>query len=95
MSPLIYLVLGFLYFVCIGLDVAIFFIQIRLILLWKNVGWLVPLDNIGTPLVNSLTGAASDVLKTKRPLSQKGTLILVLLALVIPRIVLAAVLRSG
>ena len=95
MSPLIYLVLGFLYFVCIGLDVAIFFIQIRLILLWKNVGWLVPLDNIGTTLVNSLIGAASDVLKTKRPLSQKGTLILVLLALVITRIVLAAVLRSG
>ena len=84
MTPLIHLVLGLLYFVCIGLDVAIFFVQIRLILLWKNVSWLVPFDNVGRPLVNSLIRAASDLFRTKRPLSQKGMLILVLLALIIP-----------
>ena len=95
MTPLIHLVLGLLYFVCIGLDVAIFFVQIRLILLWKNVSWLVPFDNVGRPLVNSLIRAASDLFRTKRPLSQKGMLILVLLALIITRIILIAVLRPG
>ena len=95
MTALIHLVLGLLYFVCIGLDVAIFFMQIRLILLWKNVGWLVPFDNIGTPLVNSLTSTASGLFKTKSRLSQKGMLIVVLLVFVMTRIILTEILRPG
>ena len=95
MATLIYLMLSCLYFVCIGLDIAIFFIQIRLILLWKNISWLVPFDNTGKPLVNAITRRATGLLKTKRPLSERGKLILILLVFVIARIILAAILTPG
>jgi len=62
---------------------------------WKNIDWLVPLDNIGTPLVNSITSAVSDLFKTKRSLLQKGKLILILLVFVVARIILAAILRPA
>ena len=95
MTGLIYLMAGFLYFVCIGLDIAIFFLQIRLILLWKNISWLIPFDDTGKPLVNAITRRASGLLKTKRPLSERGKLILVLLVFFIARIILAAILKPS
>ena len=95
MAALIYLMLSLLYFVCLGLDITIFFLQIRLILLWKNISWLIPFDETGKPLVNAIAGQASGLLKTKRPLSEKGKLILILLVFVIARILLALILRPG
>jgi len=95
MTGLIYLMASLLYFVCIGLDIAIFFLQIRLILLWKNISWLIPFDDTGKPLVNAIAGRASGLLKTKRQLSEKGKLILILLVFVITRIILTAILRPG
>jgi hypothetical protein len=94
MTGLIYLMLGCLYFICIGIDIAIFFVEIRLILLWKNISCLVPFDQAGKPLIEALTRQASRLLKTKRSLSQRGKLIIILLAFALIRIVLVAIYRQ-
>ena len=82
-----------LYFVCVGLDVAMFFLQVRLILLWKNINWLIPFDNTGKPLVNAVIGKVPRFLKTQKPLSEKGKLIAALVVLAIARVILGTILR--
>ena len=95
MSGLTFLLMCFIYFICIGIDVVMFFLQIRLILLWKNIGWLVPFDNTGKPLVDSVTGKISIYLKTQKPLSEKGKLIIALIAFAIVRIILGTILKAA
>ena len=95
MAALVYLMLSSLYFVCIGLDIAMFFLQIRLILLWRNISWLVPFDNTGRPLVNAISEQAAELLKTKGLLSERGKIIIVLLVFALTRIILAIILRPG
>ncbi len=88
------MMLGCLYFICIGIDIAIFFVEIRLILLWKNINWLVAFDQAGKPLIEALTRQASRLLKTKRSLSQRGKLIIILPVFALIRIVLGAIYRQ-
>jgi len=93
MTGLTYLLMCFLYFVCVGLDVAIFFLQIRLILLWRTVNWLVPFDNAGNSLVNTVTSKVPRFLKTQNSLSERGKLIVALAVFAIARIILGTILR--
>ncbi len=93
MTGLTYLLMCFLYFVCVGLDVAMFFLQIRLILLWRTVNWLVPFDNAGEPLVTAVTAKVPRFLKTQNPLSERGKLIVVLAVFALARIILGTILR--
>jgi len=78
----------FLYFVCVGLDVAMFFLQIRLILLWRTVNWLAPFDNAGETLVNAVTAKVPQFLKNQNQLSERGKLIIALVVFAITRIIL-------
>ena len=94
MTGLIYLLMCFVYFFCVGLDVAMFFLQIRLVLLWRNVGWLVPFDNAGKTIVSAVTRQTSKFVKTKRPLSDRGKLIVALLVFAIIRLILGTILRQ-
>ena len=93
MTGLTYLLMCFLYFVCVGLDVAMFFFQIRLILQWRTVNWLVPFDDAGKSLVNAVTAKVSQFLNPKNPLSERGKLIIALVAFAIARIILGIILR--
>jgi len=93
MTGLTYLLMCFLYFVCVGLDITMFFLQIRLVLLWRNVNWLVPFDNAGKSLVNAVTAKVSRFLKTQNPLSERGKLIVGLIAFAMARIILGTILR--
>lgn len=95
MTALTYLLMCFLYFICISLDVAMFFLQIRLILMWKNIHWLAPFDNAGKSLVDIIATKVPQLLMTRNPLSQRGRLIAALVVLALVRIVLGAVLRPG
>ena len=95
MSGLNYLLMCFMYFICIGLDIAMFFLQIRLILLWKNIVWLVPFDNAGKSLVDFITNKSTIFLKTQRLLSEKGKLIIALIAFAIVRIILGTILKAS
>ena len=93
MTGLTYLMMCFVYFICVSLDVVIFFLQIRLIILWKNISWLVPFDNAGKSLVDAVTSKVPQLLKTKNPLSEKGKLIAALLAFAIARVILGTILK--
>lgn len=93
MTGLTYLLMCFLYFVCVGLDVVLFFLQIRLILLWRTVHWLAPFNDAGKPLVNAVTAEVSQFLKTQNPLSEKAKLITSLVIFVIARMILGTILR--
>jgi hypothetical protein len=90
-----YLLMCFLYFVCIGVDIAMFFLQIRLVVLWRNVNWLVPFDNAGKTLVNAVTTKVSQFFKTQNPLSERGKLIVALVAFAITRVILGIILRAA
>ena len=93
MTATMYLLMCLLYFVCVGLDVAIFFLEIRLILLWRNINWLIPFDNAGQSLVTSVILKVPQFLKTQNQLSKKGKLIIALVAFVIARLILGTILR--
>lgn len=83
----------FLYFVCVGLDIAMFFLQIRLVLLWRAVNWLIPFDNAGKSLVTAVTAKVPQFLKTQNQLSERGKLIIALVVFAIARIILGTILR--
>ena len=95
MTGLTYLLMCFLYFVCVGLDVAMFFLQIRLILQWRTVNWLVPFDDAGKSLVNTVTAKVSQFFKTQNPLSERGKLIVALVAFAIARVILGTILKAA
>ena len=44
-----------LYFVCLGIDIVIFFLVIRLILNWRSIRFLDGFDKAGKTLVDGLT----------------------------------------
>jgi hypothetical protein len=93
MTAIIYLLMCLLYFVCVGIDVVMFFLQVRLVLLWRSISWLVPFDNAGKTLVNTVTTKVPQFLKTRKQLSEKGKLIAALIAFAIARIILGVILR--
>ena len=93
MTGLTYLLMCCLYFVCVGLDVAMFFLQIRLILLLRNVKWLIPFDNAGKTIVDAVTAKVPRFVKTQTPLSERGKLIIALAVFAIARIILGTILR--
>ena len=93
MNPIAYLFTCVGHFLCIGLDITIFFLQIRLVLLWKDINWLVPFDDAGKSIVKAITLRVPAILSTKQPLSEKGKLIVALAVLVLLRIILGMVLR--
>ena len=95
MTGLTYSLLCFLHFVCVGLDIAMFFLQIRLVVLWRNVSWLVPFDDAGKRLVNAVTAKVSQFVKTQSPLSERGKLIVALVAFAIARVILGTILRAA
>ena len=91
MTGLNYLLMCFLYFICVGLDVAMFFLQIRLVLAWKTINWLMPFDNAGKSLVDAISEKVPRILKTQKPLSEKGKLIVALIAFALMRIILGSI----
>ncbi len=93
MTAIIYLLMCLLYFICVGLDIAMFFLQIRLVMLWRNVNWLVPFDDAGKLLVNAAIAKIPQFLKTQKPLSERGKLIIALVVFAIARIILGIILR--
>lgn len=93
MAALTYLLMCFLYFICISLDITMFFLQIRLVLMWKNINWLTPFDNAGKSLVDTIAAKVPQILRLQKPLSKRGRLIAALVVLALVRIILGAVLR--
>ncbi len=93
MTAIVYLLMCLLYFICIGLDVVMFFLQIRLILTWRNINWLIPFDNTGKSLVDNVSEKFPQILRLRKPLSKRGKLITTLIIFAVLRMSLGLLLR--
>ena len=79
--------------VCIGLDVAIFFVAIRLFLMWRSVNWLEWMNDIGKRLVDGVTAYICQFWyrKNQKQLSNKGELLFSIAVLLIARVILCEI----
>lgn len=85
---ILYLLMFLIYFVCIGLDVVMFFLQVRLVLAWREIKWLKPFDLSGRPITDAIVKRLPTILKLNKPLSEKGILVIAMLIVAITRILL-------
>jgi hypothetical protein len=93
MGILINLLLSFVHLVLIALDVAIFFVLIRMLCYRWHWPWLEAFDAVGKPLVDRLnnnTAKLSNRISHKN-FSQRGLLNTSIITLVIVRIFLVAI----
>jgi hypothetical protein len=68
----------------LGINICLFFLIIRWIQTWKEVGWLSGLDNLGRPLTGAMTTAVRNHLKRKFPketFSERGLICICILGL--------------
>ena len=79
-----------IYLVHLGINIAVFFTVIRLILTWKHFAWLAHFDTVGRPLINSMTNAVGKFIETKwhKKLSEKGNLLVCLMLLTTAELIL-------
>lgn len=92
---LVYPIQAVAYFIVMGIDIAVFFLVIRLILAWRDVRWLVPFDRIGGDIVEKVTVTVSGCVsqRSSRKLSKKGALFISILILTAARHILAMLTR--
>ena len=84
-------------FITIGIDIAIFFLIVRLILTWRNFRWLVPFDKTGSSLVEAITQAAGKVFSSRwsKKLSEKGKILTCFVGLMIIKLIISALLNCS
>ena len=80
-------------FVDVGVMILEFFIIIRLLLMWRQINWLVPFDTAGKDLVNYFVAVVNKCWSRWRnnELPLKGQLIVGLIILVVLRNVLPVI----
>jgi len=85
---------GIFYLVHLGINIAVFFTVIRLILMWKHFIWLAHFDTVGKPLVNGMTHAIGKFAETKwhKNLSEKSRLLIILAILMLADFILICLL---
>jgi len=68
----------------LGINICLFFLIIRWVQNWKEVGWLSGLDRLGRPLTDAMTTAARNYIKRKFPrkhFSERGLICICILGL--------------
>lgn len=86
-----------IYLIHLGINIAVLFTVIRLILTWKHFAWLAHLDSVGKPLVNGMTNAIGKFVETRwrKHLSEKGLLVISLVALMMVGMILTCLFNLG
>lgn len=86
-----------LYFVCLGLDVVLFFLSVHVLLSWRRIRWLIPLGQIGEPLVEALIRSADVQLKQRcrLHLNRRGLICLFTILIFLAKLLLVCLLRKG
>jgi hypothetical protein len=89
------LLLVLLSLVSIGIDIAIFFLLIRLIVMWRNISWLGKFNDIGKALVDSVAAKTGGFWfrVTERQLSDRGKLLISLITLSLAQIMVSEAAR--
>lgn len=85
----------FLNLLCIGIDIALFFVAVRLILMWRNTSWLVRLNSVGKELVAAILSETNRLWYrvAQKKLSVKGELFVSIVSLSIARLLLCEIVR--
>ena len=86
-----HLILSVFYFAVIGLDIVMFFAVVRVLAMRWPKPWLVSLARVGSPVIDPLSRALG---KTLHVASMRGQLALLLVAVMLCRLCLVAILRS-
>ncbi len=81
--------------VCLGIDITVFFICVRILLTWKRISWLEPFDDAGKRLVDAVTNKIGCYLNRnlKKQLNQRGLLLVSLITLELVRMILSHLAR--
>jgi len=89
------LLLVILHLVCIGIDIAIFFLLIRLVLMRRSISWLERLNDVGRGLVDAVIVKAATVWDraVQKQLSDRGAFLVSLLGLLLVRLLLCEAAR--
>ena len=84
---------GFLHLVCIGIDIAVLFLLIRLVLMWRSDSWLERLNDVGRQLVDALAATVGRLWSraVRKQLSCRGELLVGLTALLFARLLVCEV----
>ena len=87
---LVYPIQAVVYFIVMGIDIAVFFLVIRLILAWRDVQWLVPFNRTGGSIVEKVTTTVGGFVSrnSNRTLSEKGVVFISIVILTVMRYVL-------
>jgi len=87
---------GLLYFVCLGLDIVVFFMWVHVLLSWRRIRWLVPLGRIGEPLVEVLMRSVDTYLRQRLNLhfKRKTLVCLVFVIIFLAKLLLTCPLRN-
>jgi hypothetical protein len=87
------ILLVFLHLMCIGIDVAIFFLLLRFVSMWRRVSWLEQLNEVGRPLVDAIVAKIGRLWyrTVQKQLSCRGVLLVSLTAFLLLRQVISGV----
>ncbi len=87
---------GLLYFVCLGLDIVMFFMWIHILLSWRRIRWLVPLGQIGGPLIETLIRSVDVYLRQRLNLhfKRRSLVCLVFVAIFLVKLLVTCLLRN-
>lgn len=84
-----------IYLVHLGINIAVLFTVISLILTWKHFAWLARFYTVGKPLVDGMTNAIGTFVETRwhKNLSEKGRLLICLMILITAELALTCLLN--
>lgn len=88
--PILWIALGVLR---VGLDVCLFFLLIRFVLIWRSNGWLERFNDAGRTLVDAIVAKVGALWfrAVQKKLSQRGELLVSFVGLSIVRLVLCEI----
>jgi hypothetical protein len=97
MSTILHPIAAAIYLVHLGINIALLFLLVRLILTWRSVAWLVPLGTVGRPITDAMTAAVAGRLQGRfhgRKLSERGKLFVCVALLTLADLCLVALSRG-
>ena len=80
-------------FVFIGIDVAVFFLTVRLIASWREVSWLVGFNKAGSLLTDSILETVKHCIN--RNLSERGSLVISITILSLVKLLILSLAGTG
>jgi len=84
---------GLLSFIAIGLDICIFFLLIRFILIWRKASWFEWFNDVGKNLVDAITAKTRQLWyqASQKQLSDRGELLVALTVISFVRFLLCEI----